>query len=448
VRWRSSRSLAVRLAWRLCVLQSILLILAMFALTFRIFDERATYIDDEVTNAVSSSILTSTPQGPVFAPTEALQRAKQKYPALWAAAADEAGHMAVYGNVPSAFQGMAPQLLHLETSELHPSDRSEELGMRIVTEPRGNDRLHIMLGGAPRSGMDRLFVNIVRYLSPYFLLPLIFLTIITVPLVIVRATRGVRHVADQAAAIDISRPGAALEDNAVPREIQPLVVAFNTAVQRLREGYQARDRFLVDAAHELRMPIAILETRIGGMSEAPLKSRLLTDLGRLSTIAEQLLDLQRLGHPNAKLVPLDLCMLVRDVTSDVAPLVLAAGYALSYRGADSGVMVLGHDTSLSRVVTNLIQNAIVHAGGSGLIEITVTASGLLEVRDEGAGIPAGEEERIFRPFYRSQTTRDGHGLGLHLAQEIVVLHGGRIRVTNAAGGGAVFAVQLKLAGPA
>jgi signal transduction histidine kinase len=107
-------------------------------------------------------------------------------------------------------------------------------------------------------------------------------------------------------------------------------------------------------------------------------------------------------------------------------------------------MVTGHASSLARVATNLLQNAIVHGGGTGLIQVTVGANGWFEVRDQGPGMPAEEKLRIFRPFYRSQAVvGEGHGLGLHLSQEIVVRHGGRIRAADAPGGGANFRVVLK-----
>jgi two-component system sensor histidine kinase TctE len=203
-----------------------------------------------------------------------------------------------------------------------------------------------------------------------------------------------------------------------------------------------RDRFLAGAAHELRAPIAILEARIETLEPGAIRTRLLVDVARLSNLAEQLLDLQRLGKHAGKLEPLDLVALSSEVTADVAPLAVDAGYELALDAPDSSVMVMGDAQSLSRVLTNLIQNAITHGGGRGLITVDVHPDGSFGVSDQGQGIPVNERHRIFEPFYRLRPSSTGAGLGLHLVQEIVALHGGRIDVTEAAGGGAWFRVRL------
>jgi len=263
-----------------------------------------------------------------------------------------------------------------------------------------------------------------------------------VPWLIRRAMRGVAEVAEQAQAIDIDERGARLADHAVPRELQPLVQAFNATLERLNEGYKTRDRFLAGAAHELRAPIAILEARIETLEAGAMRTRLLTDVARLSNLAEQLLDLQRLGKHESKLEPLDLVSLSSEVTADVAPLAIGAGYELALDAPETPVMVMGDPLSLSRVLTNLIQNAVAHGGGRGLITVDVHPDGTFGVSDQGPGIPVGERHRIFEPFYRLRPSSTGAGLGLHLVQEIVALHGGRIDIVEADGGGAWFRVRL------
>jgi signal transduction histidine kinase len=165
---------------------------------------------------------------------------------------------------------------------------------------------------------------------------------------------------------------------------------------------------------------------------------------RLANIAEQLLDLQRLGKQVTEFAPLDLVTLVREVSADVAPLVLDAGYELAMDAPDSPVVVMGDRLSLCRAVTNLLQNAIAHAGGKGLIHVAVTTAGTFEISDEGPGIPEDERAKVFTPFYRLRPSSVGTGLGLHLVQEIVARHGGDIRVMDAPGGGARFSVRLPL----
>jgi hypothetical protein len=123
----------------------------------------------------------------------------------------------------------------------------------------------------------------------------------------------------------------------VPREIVPLVDAFNAAVRRIGESYDAQDRFLVGAAHELRMPIAILATRIADLPPGQVRSRLQRDLGRLSNIAEQLLDLQRLDHHRSQHQRIDLAALTGEVAADVAPLLIDAGYEFAVEAPDAPV---------------------------------------------------------------------------------------------------------------
>jgi signal transduction histidine kinase len=130
----------------------------------------------------------------------------------------------------------------------------------------------------------------------------------------------------------------------------------------------------------------------------------------------------------------------------VAPLVLDAGYELAMDAPPAPVTIVGDRQALSRALTNLLQNAIVHAGGKGLIHVEVSADGAFQVSDEGPGIPPEQREQIFTPFYRLRPSSVGTGLGLHLVQEIVARHGGDISVLDVPGGGARFRVRLRLAG--
>ncbi|WP_275427151.1 histidine kinase dimerization/phospho-acceptor domain-containing protein, partial [Stenotrophomonas maltophilia] len=91
---------------------------------------------------------------------------------------------------------------------------------------------------------------------------------------------------------DIDRRGARLSPEGLPAEVVPLVESMNGALRRLDEGYDRQQRFIVDAAHELRTPIAILQAKIEASADIPLASRLQRDVARLATLAEQLLDLQ------------------------------------------------------------------------------------------------------------------------------------------------------------
>jgi signal transduction histidine kinase len=112
---------------------------------------------------------------------------------------------------------------------------------------------------------------------------------------------------------------------------------------------------------------------------------------------------------------------------------------LIHEGPDNPVQ--GDEAALERALASLIQNAIDHGGGQGTITIRI-APGLMEVCDDGAGIPPTERERIFEPFYRLRPRSSGTGLGLHLVKQIVELHGGNVTAGTSRTGGARLTIDL------
>lgn len=267
-------------------------------------------------------------------------------------------------------------------------------------------------------------------------------TTIAIPLIIRREFRALSTIAKTAEAIDIDRRGYRLPDNDIPREVQPLVHAVNGALKRLDDGYERHKRFILDAAHELRTPVAILQTRVETLLEGPARSRILADANRIGVLAEQLLDLQRLGGQKAPLVPLDLVNLCRSVVADMAPLAISQGYELSFEPEEEPILALADDPSLRRALMNIVQNAIEHGGNRGTITMTVAANRVIEIADEGNGIPEKERELVFDAFHRLQPRDRGTGLGLNLVQEIVRYHGGDISIGDSSSGGACFRITL------
>jgi signal transduction histidine kinase len=268
-------------------------------------------------------------------------------------------------------------------------------------------------------------------------------TFIATPVIVQRAFRGLDTTADQARRIDIHQRGARLSVERIPLEVVPLVTAVNDALARLDQGYARHKRFVADAAHELRTPIAILNTRLESLAPGPDKTRLLEDAARLATLAEQLLDIQRLdrcGHPFARV---DLVRVAQGAAADLAPLAIAAGYELALDAPTTPIETIGDAAALERALTNLVQNAIQHGPRRGTIGIRVSRPASIEVTDEGAGIPAEQREQIFEPFYRLTPLDRGAGLGLNMVREIVHLHGGHVSVTDGPDGGACFRITLR-----
>jgi len=140
--------------------------------------------------------------------------------------------------------------------------------------------------------------------------------------------------------------------------------------------------------------------------------------------------------------PLDLVALARTATADIAPLAYSAGYELAFTADAERVAVEGDPAAITRALTNLLSNAIAHAGGSGTIQVHVGADATVDVQDSGPGVPEEERERIFEPFHRVRWDRDGCGLGLHLVREIMRLHGGDVLLLPGPPPGACFRLQF------
>jgi signal transduction histidine kinase len=271
-------------------------------------------------------------------------------------------------------------------------------------------------------------------------------TLIATPIVIRRTLAALARAAAQAEEIDIDRRGARLPLQGVPSEIVPLVSAVNDALRRLDEGYERDKRFLVDAAHELRTPIAILQTRLESIPLGPHAPRVLEDVARLSTLADQLLDIQRVDQGSDGLTDVDIVAMGRTVVADLAPLAIAANYELSFEAAVEHVYVHGDRGSLERALTNLIQNAIEYGGRKGLVAVRVDRPARISVTDDGPGIPPPHRERVFEPFYRLNGRNRGAGLGLNLVQEIVRRHDGVVVIRDGSTGGACVEMTFRPAG--
>lgn len=434
-------SLVFKLTASIIAVQAIVIVLLM-AIAALVFGRNSVgFVDEQLSMRITDAIELDA-QGRLSLPAATRAQTLERFPALWFVARDEAGRQLNMGQMPALYEGLAAVLPSLEPSDIRASRNPQALTSRVLVRDADFGRLHVLMGGVTETGPWAIFQGMLRIFGLHQILPLALVTLCVIPWLTRRTLAGVARAAKEAEAINIRQRDARLSEQELPAEIYPLVRAVNAALARMSEGYDARDRFLAGAAHELRAPIAILEARIAVLVSGPARTRLHADVARLSNLAEALLDLQRLGRKLTDLQPVDLDALARQVTSDMAPLVLDAGYEIEFNGGKGPVYAAGDALSLSRALMNLVQNAIAHGGGRGIIAIDVSADGTLGVRDQGPGVDSAERERIFEPFYRIRPSDRGTGLGLHLVREIVDLHHGTVAVSAVQGGGACFQIRL------
>ncbi|MEO5324994.1 HAMP domain-containing sensor histidine kinase [Mesorhizobium sp. CC13] len=436
-------SLKWRLVWRLVVLQVVMLTLLIalviggFVVTGVIPQE----YEGRAVEILKKDVRRDDLGGLVLKESPALADLRAEVPDLWFVMRDEQGHSLAEGIVPQEFARLAASLDNIDNAKLV-WNRGTTLPAAIVSwyETKAG-RVQIFTGAQGRFRLTALLA-VTPELFLQAILPIGgvmgLATLVVIPLVVRNAFKGLRQAAQLAEKIDVDARGVRLPVARIPTEIAPLVKAVNGALDRLDRGYERHKRFLIDAAHELRTPVAILNTRITSLPATPERARLLQDTARLSTLTDQLLDIQRLGRQPEGLTPIDLVAAARGVVVDLAPVAFATGYEMSFEPAADELSVKGDRTAIERAITNLVQNAIEHGGNAGRITITVARPATVEISDEGEGVPEAERDRIFEPFYRLRPRGHGAGLGLNLVQEIMQMHGGRVELDRARNGGACF----------
>jgi signal transduction histidine kinase len=240
-------------------------------------------------------------------------------------------------------------------------------------------------------------------------------------------------------------------------EARRLTEAINQLLERLERASASQRRFVSEAAHELRTPLAVLRSGLevtlqrprGAEESRAALEQAMGEVERLCAIAEDLLTLARLdAEPGVRREPVDLSEIAAEAAA-MAQILAEARHQEFVITADREIVVRGSAGDLRRVVLNLLDNAVKFTPERGRIEVGISTQGptaLLWVRDNGPGIDSGDLEHIFDPFYRSRSANGaGSGLGLALSREIVRLHGGAIQAANRAAGGCEIQVRLPLA---
>ncbi|MEW6695597.1 MAG: sensor histidine kinase N-terminal domain-containing protein [Pseudomonadota bacterium] len=334
--------------------------------------------------------------------------------------------------------------------------RDEAVRVAYTWVVRGAQRDHgvLMQVAETRGKRSKLATEIIKgVMVPQFvILPLAVL------LVWLALVRGIRPLSELERRIRARRPDdlSPIDDAQVPQEVAPLVSSINDLLQRLTATLSNQKRFLADAAHQLKTPLAGLRMQAEmaqkqlppGAGEEVERSlrQIATSSARATHTVNQLLALARAEASGRALPrePVDLVAVAREVVEDLVPLALDKGIDLGFEtlpvpahAAQRPLRLLGNPTLLAELVRNLADNALRYTPRGGVVTVRVLTDPfggvqLLQVEDSGPGIPAEERERVLAPFYRALGTNvDGSGLGLAIVQEIVRQHGATLAMEDA-----------------
>ncbi|MCY1011708.1 HAMP domain-containing sensor histidine kinase [Nannocystis pusilla] len=315
-----------------------------------------------------------------------------------------------------------------------------------------------LLLAAPRADLDGDARFLERAMGTGFAVALVW-TVLVALAVVHRLTRDHRTIAEVARRVAAGDLAARIDLRHGDREIVQLARDIDAMIERLGLLLGLQQRFVANAAHELRSP---LTTLYGELSHALRRSRdaseyeraireALESTSRLRRLTEDLLAVARMGAAGDEVgEPVDIAELGQEAIALVRHESDAKGVSIEWDGP--GARVIGRAHDLVRLIRNLLENAVRHTPPGGKVSVRCRPGPTrveLRVRDEGPGVPAAEREQIFEAFYRGTRERGandgGTGLGLTIAREIAHAYGGQVVVAAEEGPGAVFAITLQRA---
>jgi len=241
-----------------------------------------------------------------------------------------------------------------------------------------------------------------------------------------------------------------------PDQVKDLAEAFNHALERLEQAFEMQGRFVADASHEMRTPLATMRTNLEVIQQDPnatlpdykeMSVTLIRTVDRLERLSNDLLLLAR-GELEVYKAPVNMGALLTEVVQNLMPFAKENLVVVNMKVQEEAV-VLADERLLGLAFGNLIDNGIRYNRSGGSVDITVFDVNnelTVQIQDTGEGIPSDELTRIFDRFYRVEKSRarnrGGAGLGLAICEHIIKLHGGHINVTSTLGEGSIFTIGL------
>ena len=360
-----------------------------------------------------------------------------------------------------------PWLAALPPTTAEPEFHSEENGgitWRIVRERQQTVLGELVVVLADGSDSRQQWARSILY---KVLLPNLVLIIAAAFAVGWAVERALKPLLELKEAVERRSPRdlSAFDENVSPEEVRPLVRSLNRLFGLVDAQAESQRRFVADAAHQLRTPLAGLQAQVEAWAQAASGPSATLELPaeqvhklrgatrRTSQLANQLLALSRADARTMQAQPRQRVDL-RTLCSDMLETHLDAASAKHIDlGLDAWpVQVMGHDWLLRELLSNLVDNAVKYTPAGGTVTIRcgrVGIKALLEVEDDGPGVPAGERPRVLERFYRVQGTGgEGNGLGLAIAQEIARVHHSQLELQAGAGGRGLKVSVLLEAAPA
>ena len=229
-----------------------------------------------------------------------------------------------------------------------------------------------------------------------------------------------------------------------PKEVKPLIDELNMLLQRLKDGFERETRFAADAAHELRTPLAALKAQAQvalNTSDINEKNaalqKVIASVNRNTHVVQQLLTLSKLAPEdsiNSNWQPINLNTIAKEVIAILVPNAIEYNVELEFIGTPDLECFMGNPTSIEVLIKNLVDNAIHYCNEAGHVTIKTYQDEnhvILEVADNGPGIPEELRERVFERFYRALgNKKSGSGLGLAIVQEITSMHNAKIELDS------------------
>jgi signal transduction histidine kinase len=227
-------------------------------------------------------------------------------------------------------------------------------------------------------------------------------------------------------------------------EVRSVIRAINTMQHRLKDHLSEREHLAAALAHDLRTPLTRMKIRCE-LSKSPTVQLIRGDIREIERIVTSVLEFSRAETATGPRDKVDLVSLVQDICDNYPEAVLESLPADRGRGA----VVRANTTFLTRAVTNLVENAVRHAGNARVSIVPGEGAVAITVEDDGRGIPPDELEAVVKPFYRLESSRNkdtgGTGLGLAITDSVARSHGGKLELSNRAEGGLRASIVLPLA---